>query len=483
MNNLIKNYIYNILYQLFIIIVPLFTAPYLARILGATQLGIYSYINSISTIITTVGLIGLNNYGIRQIAYIRNNKSKLFELFYELMILRIVLCIITTIIYLIFIIYSPYKRYFILQYFLILATFLDISWLFIGIENMKIVVFRNFIAKFINVISIFIFVRKENDLWIYIFSFSMITLITTISLYKKLDTNITKTDVKFKNIYKHIVPSIRLLLPQVSILLYMQLDKVMIKVLTNGTDAIAFYDQGQKIIMIPLALITALSTVMMPRLANEFCNKNFENMNNYLYKIIRFSLFAAIPMTIGIASISSNLIPWYLGKEFYSVINIIIILSPTIIINSLANISGNQFFTATNQTNIMTIAYASSAIINIIINYFFIPIYGYIGATFANLFSSTIAVIIQYYYLNKQVKIYKAIKSGFKYLFVSLIMGLIIVFLGTIMASTIITTSIQIIFGIFIYLGILALIKDEMFIFILNKILKSLDKLKFFKLR
>lgn len=58
MSKIVENYIYNVLYQAFILIVPLLTAPYLARVLGATNLGIYSYIYSASAIISTITLLG-----------------------------------------------------------------------------------------------------------------------------------------------------------------------------------------------------------------------------------------------------------------------------------------------------------------------------------------------------------------------------------------------------------------------------------------
>lgn len=44
MKKLVKNYIYNLIYQVFLVIVPLITAPYLAKTLGSKALGIYSYI-------------------------------------------------------------------------------------------------------------------------------------------------------------------------------------------------------------------------------------------------------------------------------------------------------------------------------------------------------------------------------------------------------------------------------------------------------
>ena len=365
---------------------------------------------------------------------------------------------------------SIYKYYFSIQYLLILATFIDISWFFIAIEEMKCVVFRNFIAKIITVICIFLFVKDENDLVVYLFSFAFITFITTIGLYKKLTDFNIKLFKNYKNIYTHLSPAIKIFLPQIAGLLYLQIDKIMINFITNQPNQIAFYEQGEKIILIPLALITALSGVIMPRLANEYSKKNITTVKNFLNKSIEFSLFISIPMSMGIAGIASNLIPWYLGDEFYGVINVMIIIAPIIVANSLTNVSGNQYFTATNQTGIMTFAYIITLVINIFINLILIPLFGYIGAAVATLISSSISVLIQYYFLNRQINIKETLKSGVKYFFSASMMGFLVFIIGFYNNNTPIITIFQIFIGVLIYFSILMIFKDKMVYLLIEKI-------------
>ena len=47
--SIMKNYIYNLSYQILTLILPIVTTPYLARVLGATGIGIYGYTFSICT--------------------------------------------------------------------------------------------------------------------------------------------------------------------------------------------------------------------------------------------------------------------------------------------------------------------------------------------------------------------------------------------------------------------------------------------------
>ncbi|WP_322020520.1 oligosaccharide flippase family protein [Clostridium butyricum] len=56
---------YNILYQVLSIIIPLITTPYIARVIGAQGVGIQSYTCSVVSYFTLFAMLGVNNYGNR----------------------------------------------------------------------------------------------------------------------------------------------------------------------------------------------------------------------------------------------------------------------------------------------------------------------------------------------------------------------------------------------------------------------------------
>ncbi len=72
-HSIISNYIYNISYQLLILILPLITTPYISKILGPDGVGMYGLTNSISQYFVLFGCVGLNLYGQKEIAYHQNN--------------------------------------------------------------------------------------------------------------------------------------------------------------------------------------------------------------------------------------------------------------------------------------------------------------------------------------------------------------------------------------------------------------------------
>lgn len=76
MKNIAKNFFSNAFYQVFSIIFPLLTMPYIARILGAEKIGIYNYTYSIAIYFALVVKLGVDHYGNRSIAKVGEDIEK-----------------------------------------------------------------------------------------------------------------------------------------------------------------------------------------------------------------------------------------------------------------------------------------------------------------------------------------------------------------------------------------------------------------------
>ena len=108
-----KNYIYNLMYQVLVLILPLVTTPYISRVLGAENIGIYSYTLSIVTYFILFGSLGIALYGQREIAYYQEDKKKYSSIFWEIVILRSITMTISLILfYIIFVNGNQYQIYY-----------------------------------------------------------------------------------------------------------------------------------------------------------------------------------------------------------------------------------------------------------------------------------------------------------------------------------------------------------------------------------
>lgn len=470
MARIFKNFMYNSAYQIIAIIIPLITSPYLARVLGPENLGIEGYVVSVSQIFYTIGMIGLTNYATREIAYVREDEYQRSKVFWEMILARVIVFVGTIAVYLLVINHTAYRTYFMIQIVWLFAMFFDASWFFAGMEIFGVTVARNLVVRILTIISIFVFVKQESDLFLYIALCALSQIVGTLSIFPQLRRYIVGISIGKLRVKQHFLPSIKVFLPQVASVLYLQVDKVMIEALVDDVRQVAYYTKAEQLIKAPLALITAVSTVMMPRIANEFAKDNEKKISDYLASSLTFLMFMAWPIAFGMAGIAQTMIPWFLGDGYLPTATAMMILAPIIIAIAASSLSANQYLLATNQTRVMTVSYTASAILNLIINACLIPKMGFAGAAIGTIVAEYTAFISQYYAMNKRVKIVPTFLKCFKYALYSVIMFGVIMFIGNHMPATFMTTCIQIGVGVLVYMMLLIVTKDAFFLYTIQKV-------------
>lgn len=475
--NVIKNYIYNALYQIMLLLIPVITMPYLTRIFLPEQLGLNTYTLSIANYFMLFGMLGMQMYGNRQIAYVRDKKKTLSETFWSLYSIQLVTCIISLIVYYLFIeLYiCDNKLIYLIQGLNIVSVLLDISWLFMGLEDFKKVVIRNTIAKIIGLISIFIFIKDSGDLNTYIFINACINIISILIMWVYVPKCVGKISINRKIIKKTIKPLFMLFLPQIATQVYVLLARTMVGVLSTN-EQVAFYDYSQKIVRMVLSLITSIGIVLLPRISNIVGNGYNSQVPKIIERIFGLVSYISIPMSIGLMCISKILVSWFLGVEYFEVGKLSAVTSLIIVAVSWANIIGVQYLIAIKEEGKYTISIIIAAIINLIMNLLFIGKYGAMGAVVSLIIAEYTGVVIQMYLVRNQLPIVKMLKGTFKYLVAALIMAVIVVLIGNVIKNAIITNIVQCIVGITIYMLIMYIIKDESQKEIIEKITSILKK-------
>ena len=268
-----KNYIYNLIYQMLTIVLPLITTPYLSRVLGAESIGIYGYTISIVTYFILFGTLGVSMYGQREIAYKADDKKARSKTFWEIISIRTISLSISIILfYLIYGRTGEYALYYRILIIQLVANLFDISWLFQGIEEFDKTVIRNLIVKLLSLVLIFVVIKTPDDLWKYFLIYVSAELIGNVTLWLYLPKYLEKVNIKELEIKKHIKPTISLFVPQIAIQIYTVLDKTMIGKLTGDMVEVGYYEQAQKVVKATLIVTTALQTVMNSRIANAYAS-------------------------------------------------------------------------------------------------------------------------------------------------------------------------------------------------------------------
>ena len=474
MNNrkeIVVNYIYNLAYQMLAILVPIITTPYVARILQADGVGVYSYTLSIVTYFGVVAGLGTANYGQLEIAKCRDSKRELGNVFWGIFTSRIITYGIVILAYIVFIFFAHENKimYTILIAFLV-SQMLDISWFFQGIEDFKKTVTRNFIIKIISTALIFLLVKKKTDLYLYVIIVQGSILIGNIVLFPYLKGAIDRPMFAIKDIYKHIKSSLVFFIPTVATTVYTMLDKSMIGIITKSNAQNGYYEQAHKIEQILVTLLTSLATVMLPRLTYLNNKKSNDEIHKLLDITTHYIIILACPMLFGLLGISDDLIPWFLGSGYDECILLLNIFSFLLVIVGLDNTIGKQCLMAMGRQRQFNQGVIIGALFNFIINLILIPSYGSVGAAIASVFAESIILTVFLYYCKDLINIEEMLKCIFKYSVISCVMYLIMCIWNLVDLTYLERIIGKTITGTVFYTLSLLIIKDNFLWMLINKI-------------
>lgn len=473
-----KNFIYNFSYQILIMILPLITTPYVSRVLGADGVGIQSYTYSIVSYFVLFTMLGINNYGNRSIAMARDDRTSLSKEFINIYLVQFMMAVIMIILYIIYIIFvvTDNKTIYIIQLIYILSAMLDINWFFFGMEKFKLTVVRNVIIKILSVFSIFIFVKDSKDIYIYSLILALSNLLGQVVLWKYIGKYVRVVSINIKEVVNNIKPILILFIPVIAISIYKIMDKIMLGA-TSNMDQVGFYENSERIINIPMGVIVALGTVMLPKMSNLYAKGKNNDIEKYISLSLDFIMFMAYGAMFGLIGISPILIPIFLGNDFSSCVEIVSLLSVTILFLAWANVIRTQFLIPRKKDKIYIISTILGAVVNLIINILLIKKYGAIGATIGTILAEVTVAIFQSIMIRKEINIIKYFSRTVFYIIPGSVMFIVIRVIGNSCGSSLVTTILQIILGGSIYCIIsfiyLISIKNQVIMNIIYKIIKK----------
>jgi O-antigen/teichoic acid export membrane protein len=456
-----KNYIYNVLYQIVTLIIPLITVPYISRTLGSSGVGTNAYTYSIIQYFILFGTIGIGLYGNRAVAYVRDDKQKLSQTFWEIFVLKLITTLIAYLALLFFLnISGRYYVIFMIQSLYIVAAAVDISWLYMGLEDFKKTVVRNLFVRIIGVVCIFIFVQDSSDLWKYVFILGLSQLIGQLTMWVYIPKTVDRIGILKLNVKRHLFSSIALFIPQIAIQVYGILNKTMLGYLSNVNE-VGLFDNSDKIVKMILAVVTSLGVVMLPRVSNTFARGESEKVKNYVYESFDFASYLSIPMMFGIAGIAGTFTPWFFGPEFEKTGPLIMIISPIIVFIAWSNVIGQQYLMPVGKVRAFTISVSVGAIVNFIINLLLIRYLQSIGTAIATVIAELCVTAVQFIFVIHIFELRKLFKYLWKYMISGTIMFAIILTMGGMFKAGFISTCLQILVGIIIYVSSLFVLRSK----------------------
>ena len=456
-----KNYAYNLISQLLTILLPVVTTPYITRVLGNENLGIFNYAQSIVNYFILFGCIGLNDYSQREIAACGGDRHRQSVVFFEVLLVRLVTVALSAGVYFgIIVRTADYPLYYCLFGLELLAALVDVSWYLQGNENFRSQTIRTIATRLVGLVCIFLFVKTEADLYVYILCCSGAILAGNLSLWLFLKKSLDRVSLRQLRPWRHLRGALIMFLPQIAINVYTQLDKTMLGLLTgHDYDQVGYYSQAEKIVKLAMTVVTSLGSIMLSRVTIALSSGNSDTVKSYIYKSMRFVCLLAWPITVGLAVVAEDMVPWFFGEGYDAVVPCMEALSPLVLIIGLGCVFGRHYMVPARMMKEFTATVVLGMLVNICFNALLIPRFGAMGAVAATLLAESAVALSQYLLLRKLFPP-SIFLTGVKNMIAALVMGGCVRLIASFLPARIWATAIEVFAGVVIYFGLLWLMRD-----------------------
>lgn len=448
------NLIYNILYRLSTIIVPLITTPYISRVLGSENTGIYSYTYTIAQYFVIFGCFGFENYGNRQIATVRDSRAQLNQTFSSLFGLQLITGCTAAAAYGIYLILfcRRYPVFSVISGLYVLASIFNISWFFCGMERFKLTAVRTIFVRFLGLILIFVFVKDTQDLGTYIFILALMEFLNQLLLWFRVKRFVNFVRVSLSDILQHVKGCAILFLPVILINIYRMMDKLMLGNMSTMAE-IGNYTYADKIVEVPFHVITAIGVVMLPRMTNLAAHGKKEETLRYIEITMRYNTVLASALSFGLIAVRKDFIFFFLGSGYERCITLIAIIAPMIIIRAWANAVRTQYLMPNRKDMPYVISLIFGVVVNLILNAVSIPHFGAAGAAMATLLAESTVAVVQIAACKNDLPVGRYIKSNCPFILFGIVMFAVVELAEKKVNGNISALCIQIFAGALAYLS------------------------------
>ena len=433
------NFVYQTIYRVITILTPLITSPIISRALGAEKLGVFSASLAFVSFFRLFCLLGIEHYGCRSIATAQGERKKQASIFWNLYAIQVVAGTLSIVAYTIACFYLPGERIVIsvLQGLWLVGALLDINWFFFGTEQFRLTVIRNIIIKIISLLLIVSFVKKPEDIYIYVIILGGDTVLTNIAIWPFLKRFISFERPRLSIMRGHIKPILVLFVPIFAMSVFHIMDKSMLDWLSTEKN-VGYYYTADKVISIPLSIITGLNTVMLPRVSNEYSKGKTAQVEKMLKSTTEITTFLACAIGFGLAAVAKPFVPWFFGKEYEVCVQLVYVFIPVFFVKSIGSLVRSQFMIPSGMDWQFTVSVCIGAATNLVFNYVLIRRYQAIGAVLGTLAAETVVTTMQLFFTRRRIRFVRYILAQIPYFIFGVFMLLTVKLVKEVLSGTVV---------------------------------------------
>lgn len=457
------------------ILFPLIIYPYVFHVLHSENIGKVNFASSIVSYFSMFAMLGVTQYAVREGAKIRNNKDEINKLTSEIFTINVISTIVSYVLLAVCIISISklhlYSELILICSISIAFNTLGIEWVNTIYEDYLYITIRSIIINIISLVFIFIFVKSEDDLYIYAFLSILGSVITGIVNWRYCRRYIRLKLTKSINFKRHFKPISILFANALATNIYVNSDITMIGWFC-GDYNVGIYVLAVKVYSVIKNIMAALYAVTVPRISYYFGAGDNEKVMELYSNLISSILLILLPASAGIISVAPEIIMFIGGNEYIESIVPLRILGISLIGAIFAGLLTYCLNIPLGREMINFQATIISALLNIGLNFVLIELLSQNGAAITTAISEFSVFFYCLFRSRNEIKLYVDIKRVIHYLLQS-VAGVIVVITVTIcthhilgvsfVSFTIIVMSSVIVYGVLLILVknsfVLALLK------------------------
>ena len=387
-------------------LLPLITLPYLVRILGPEQYGLFSFAFAFVQYFVVFIDYGFNLSATRQISIYRDDSKKISEIFSSVMVIKTIMMVISCLFFCILIAVIPKLRsdwqiYF-LSFIAVIGNLLYPVWFYQGMEKMKYIAVLNSVAKILITLTIFIFIKNKSDLSFAVFlqsagtAFAGVLGIIFVNNVCKISF-IKPTIEVLKETLREGWP---IFVSLMSVNLFTNTNIFILGIYTNN-QTVGYFSIAYKIVSVVHNLVNPISNAIFPRVSALF-QESKDKAVKFLQKTI---IIGGIVFTVlsALLFIGADIAVRVITGEYIAKISILIrIMSALPILTFLDNIYGTQIMLNCGMSKIFMRALIVGGVFSIVLSLFLIPLIDSYGAAIVLLLSEVVVLALMYFPVKKK---------------------------------------------------------------------------------
>lgn len=466
--NLLQNVVAKGVLNIFNTLLPLVIAPYVYRLLGPEGMGNIEYATVLFGYFSMLGMLGIYNYGLREISAHRNDISKrnsIFKNLFAIGILSNALFLGVYILFIHFFLKTPELK--IISYILcgnLVSQMFYIEWLNEALEEFKFITIKTVIIRSLSLIFIFLFVRSVSDAVIYVFITVAVQLVNyLVSFFYGIN------NIKFKfkdffeglNLKPYIGPLLMILVLNNTGILYTIADRTILGHFTS-LENVAYFSIGQRIVELTKTLLLSVVFATLPRFA-FYLNEDREKYQEGILKVMRLLLFIIIPSGIGLFLLSDSLIWIFGGNEYMEGVDAMKVFSLRIILLGVEAVLYNQIIFLHGKELILVKYNLICGALNLILNFAFINILTPFISILCTLGCEIIFETLCLTYIRRHLKVKVGIFNWttYRYFLVSMLFVPVVYCIGLLDVERVLKIALSISACIMVYVVVLHILHDQ----------------------